>query len=202
MMQLEMKQNPTTLTTPPLPSEAKAEDNAGVASPSSSSRTPGYTSPEYVKARQKVLDIIPSVSVWDSIDRYIGHISLALFGLGATAIFKNNEQDPSPKWVAPTLIGGGFVTALLGIYAHIKKRNLSEPAQISHMEAYKTEETKMLGYEIAKALREQEKPEPTLAYSTPETAQKEWAQEHTPTASYQQNAQETAQQQASTYRTP
>jgi len=137
------------------PAHPKADESHETPSPASSakeSRKVGYESPEYVKARQRVLDIIPSLSVWDSIDRYAGHIALGLFGLAFGSIFKSDNPNALDGRTTKLLGGTAIGTALLGLYAHYQKRMISEPASIAHMEAYKTAETQLIGQSLANAL--------------------------------------------------
>lgn len=115
----------------------------------------GYENDQYQKAKKRVIDIIPSVSIWEAIDKYAGSVSLGIFGIAMGSIFRQNStprplKDPTTRWLA----GSALATALLGIFAHYKKTSLSKPAEIDHKEGYTEVTARLTGDAVGRAVSE------------------------------------------------
>lgn len=136
------------------------------------SETTGFDKPEYKEARDRVINIIPQVSLWDSIDRYAGQVSMGLFSVAVIDRLRGGKDGFDT--LAKVTGAAAMVTAISGVIAHYKKRNIAEPAEIAHREAYITAESEMLGEQIGKAIT---KNLPQAAAPAGETAlpPKDWA---------------------------
>jgi hypothetical protein len=114
----------------------------------------GYGSPEYQKAKKDVIQIIPQVGFWEAIDKYANNVALGVFGVAMGNIFRHSGEDkPLKDKTNLFLIGTAIFTALLGVYAHVKKMKLDKPREINHREQYTAVEKRMVGYGVGQALR-------------------------------------------------